>query len=33
MARFIMAASGKNNIRFFDEVDEEKALKWLKHSD
>ncbi|MFK7801727.1 MAG: STAS/SEC14 domain-containing protein [Anaerolineae bacterium] len=31
MARFIMVASGRDNIRFFD--DENSALEWLKGSD
>lgn len=30
VAQFITVASGKNNIRFFD--DEENALKWLENS-
>lgn len=31
MARFIMVASGRDNIRFFE--DETTALEWLKSSD
>jgi len=31
VAQFITVASGKNNIRFFD--DKEKALEWLENSD
>ena len=32
IARFIMVASGKNNIRFFDIEDDIDAIKWLKES-
>ena len=31
VAQFVTVASGKNNIRFFD--DEENAIKWLGNSD
>lgn len=31
MARFIMVASGRNNIRFFS--DEAEAMEWLRDSD
>ncbi len=30
IARFIIVASGKDNIRFFDEPDEADAIAWLK---
>ncbi len=30
IARFIIVASGKDNIRFFDEVNEADALAWLR---
>ena len=29
IARFIMVASGKDNIKFFDEDDEDQAIAWL----
>jgi len=30
VAQFVMVASGKQNIRFFDAADEVSALNWLK---